>query len=531
MKAFSRLYAELDATTSTRTKVDALERYFREADARDAAWSVYFLAGNKPRQLVPVRLLAGLAMQEAAIPGWLFEECYLAVGDLAETIAHLLPDPTGHTDLSLTDWMETRLLPLRGADEADVRERLPQYWSELDRHERLVFNKLITGAFRVGVSRLLVQRALAAVAGLEPQVLAERLAGEWTAAPERYRALIAPDAEQAPQGQPYPFFLSHPLQAEPVSLGEASQWLAEWKWDGIRAQIVRRGAQTFIWSRGEELVTDRFPEIADAASRLPAGTVLDGELLAWRGDAPLPFAKLQQRIGRKRLTAKVLDEAPVAFLAFDVLEVDGADIRTQPLEHRRAALASLLAQTDDPRLRVSAALDATSWETLAELRGRAHSRGVEGLMLKRRDSPYRVGRTREDWWKWKIDPYRVDAVLVYAQRGHGRRASLYTDYTFAVWQDNALVPFAKAYSGLTDAEIREVDAFIRGNTVEKFGPVRSVAPKLVFEIGFEGIQRSTRHKSGVAVRFPRMLRIRSDKRIEEADTLARLRELIQQDAA
>jgi DNA ligase-1 len=525
LQAFARLYAELDATTSTRTKVESLERYFRTAAPRDAAWALYFLAGNKPRQIVPVRLLARLAIEQAGIPEWLFDESYQAVGDLAETIAHVLPDGAATDDASLAEWVEERLLPLRGADEAEVRAKLPGWWASLDANGRLVMNKLITGAFRVGVSKLLVQRGVANAAGLAPRVIAERMAGEWQPTPERYLALVSADNVAAHLGQPYPFFLAHPLQEPPATLGEVSDWLAEWKWDGIRGQLIRRAAQTFVWSRGEELVTERFPEIAAAGAKLPDGTVLDGEILAWSGDAVLPFARLQKRIGRKQLTAKVLAEAPVVFLAYDLLEAEATDIRDRPLELRREALAAFVRYADHPALRLSPAVSAGGWETLALLREQSRGRGVEGLMLKRRESPYGVGRTRGDWWKWKIDPYSVDAVLVYAQRGHGRRASLYTDYTFAVWDGDALVPFAKAYSGLTDEEIREVDAFIRRNTLEKFGPVRSVKPELVFEIGFEGIQRSPRHKSGIAVRFPRMLRMRTDKRAAQADRLDTLRGL------
>jgi DNA ligase-1 len=526
LQHFARLYAELDATTSTRTKVEAMERYFRAAPPRDAAWALYFLAGNKPRQIVPVRLLARLAVEEAGIPDWLFDESYLAVGDLAETIAHVLPGGATGAAATLAEWVEERLLPLRGADEADVRARLPALWRSLDANGRLVMNKLITGAFRVGVSKLLVQRAVASVAGLEPRVVAERMAGAWQPTPERYLALVAADATTAQLGQPYPFLLAHPLQDAPATLGAPADWMAEWKWDGIRGQLILREGHTFVWSRGEELVTERFPELERAGAKLPDGTVLDGEILAWSGDGALPFARLQQRIGRKRLTAKVLAEAPVAFLAYALLELEATDIRDRPLEVRRQALTAVVNYAADPALRLSPVVGAATWDALAALRSQSRGRGVEGLMLKRRDSPYGVGRTRGDWWKWKIDPYSVDAVLVYAQRGHGRRASLYTDYTFAVWDGAALVPFAKAYSGLTDAEIREVDAFIRRNTVEKFGPVRSVKPELVFEIGFEGIQRSPRHKSGIAVRFPRMLRMRRDKPLHEADTLDSLRALM-----
>jgi DNA ligase-1 len=527
VKAFAALYVALDSTTSTRAKLDALTHYSATVSPADAAWALYFLAGNKPRQVVPVRVLVRLAIDLARIPDWLFEECYQAVGDLAETIAHLLPPGTGETSLPLARWVEERLLPLRGLDEAEVRGRLPDHWNELDAGARLVCNKLITGAFRVGVSRQLVTRALAQIAQVDARVIAERMAGEWQPTAQRYQALLARESAVASAGQPYPFFLAHPLEGAPAALGDVAGWIAEWKWDGIRAQLVRRAGQTFVWSRGEELVTERFPEIAAVGSRLADGTVLDGEILAWQDAAPLPFAKLQQRIGRKSLTPKVLAEAPVAFLVYDLLELEATDIRRQPLAQRRTFLEGVVGTLGDPRLRLSPEVVADSWAGLAHLREQSRERGVEGLMLKRRDSAYGVGRTRGDWWKWKVDPFSVDAVLVYAQRGHGRRASLYTDYTFAVWNAGELVPFAKAYSGLTDAEIREVDDYIRRNTVEQFGPVRSVAPKLVMEIGFEGIQRSTRHKSGVAVRFPRMLRIRNDKPIEEADTLASLQALIE----
>jgi len=530
MRAFADLYAALDATTSTRGKLDAMREYFARASDADAAWALYFLAGAKPKQVVPTRLLRELARAEADIPEWLFDECYEAVGDLAETIALLLPDGGEGDDASLASWVEARLLPLRDAAPEIVRERLREAWRALDRNGRLVWNKLITGAFRVGVSRQLVTRAIAATAGLEASLVAERLMGQWEPTAAQYRALLAPSATNPQRGQPYPFFLAHPLAGDPSALGAIDDWHAEWKWDGIRGQLVCRDGDTFLWSRGEELVTDRYPEIAALGARLPAGTVLDGEILAWRDGTPLPFAVLQQRIGRKTLGAKLLADAPVAFVVYDLLESEGRDLRTVPFVARRVQLATLVAAAEAPALVLSPLVTAASWEDLAAQRGVARSRGVEGLMLKRRDSVYGAGRVKlapgGDWWKWKIDPLSVDAVLVYAQRGHGRRASLYTDYTFAVWRDGELVPFAKAYSGLTDAEIRDVDAYVRANTIEKFGPVRSVKPQLVMELGFEGIQRSTRHKSGLAVRFPRMLRIRHDKSIAEADTLAHLHALL-----
>jgi DNA ligase-1 len=528
MKAFARLYAELDATTATRGKLDALTRYFATAALEDAAWAVYFLSGGKPKQLVPTKVLRALAIEQAGIPDWLFEESYQAVGDLAETIAHLLPAASGSTDAPLAEWVEERLLPLRGLDEASMRARVVAAWTALDTLERFVFNKLVTGSFRVGVSKQLVIRALAAAFALDPQRIAERLAGTWTPSPGAFLNLVAKEGDARAAGAPYPFFLAHPLQMEPASLGERDAWQAEWKWDGVRAQLVRRAGELYLWSRGEELMSERFPELVAAGRALPEGTVLDGEVLVWReGEAsPRPFAALQARLNRKSVGAKLLAETPVAFLAYDLLERDGADLRTAPLAARRAALEALLGTSAGWPLTLSPIVAALSWEALAAARDEARKRGVEGLMLKRLASAYGVGRTRGDWWKWKLDPMSVDAVLVYAQRGHGRRASVYTDYTFAVWDGDALVPFAKAYSGLTDAEFREVDAFVRKNTFEKFGPVRSVKPELVFEIGFEGIQRSPRHKSGIAVRFPRMLRWRSDKRPEEADGLDALRALL-----
>jgi DNA ligase-1 len=560
VRAFAALYAELDASTSTQRKVDALERHLRTAPAADAAWAVYLLAGGKPRQMVRTRVLREAARAAAGLPEWLFEECYLVVGDLAETIAHLLPPGRGGDAAGLATWMD-RLLPLRGADPEVVASALAQAWDALDGEGRFVFNKLITGGFRVGVSRPLVARAVARVAGVETTRVAQRMVGYTDAgfvpdaaawarlvAPEPAAGRVAATAGSLPaeaaasdatddavDGRPYPFFLAHPLQRPPDTLGPLDAWFAEWKWDGIRAQLVARAGQVWLWSRGEELVTERFPEIAAAAAALPcaASWVLDGEVLAWDAavDRPLGFAALQTRIGRRRLSSAVLRSAPTVFVAYDLLEVDGADARRWPLAQRRERLQALI---DGSALRLSPLLQADDWPALAALRAGSRERGVEGLMLKRRGSAYGVGRTRADggdWWKWKVDPYTVDAVLLYAQVGHGRRAGLYTDYTFAVWDERAdgrvLVPFAKAYSGLTDAEIREVDACVRRTTVERFGPVRSVRPELVMEIAFEAIARSPRHACGVAVRFPRILRWRRDKAPADADTLATLRGLLQ----
>ena len=554
MKAFAALYRELDATTSSLAKQAALQRYLRAASPEDAAWAVYFLAGGKPRQLVPTKLLRLLAQAEAGLPEWLFDESYEAVGDLAETIALLLPPPTEQHDLGLANWVEQHLLPLRKTPPEQLADTLRAQWRQLAPDERLVYFKLITGAFRVGVSKLQVTQALAAVGGIDPKRVAQRLMGYThiggQPSPTDYGGLIAPESDgeqnQKTSGQPYPFFLAHPCN-EPVErfdalLGTPADWVVEWKWDGIRAQLVKRAGTVWLWSRGEELITERFPELATMGEALPDGTVLDGEIVVWRKDEASPegegkvqpFAELQRRIGRKTLGPKLLRDIPVVLLAYDILEWQGNDLRALPQEERRALMDDLVTQVQHPQLSASPMLTGESWSELSRQREAARAMGVEGMMLKQRRAAYGVGRTKDvgTWWKWKIDPLSIDAVLIYAQRGHGRRASLYSDYTFAVWDgppeqaDRKLVPFAKAYSGLTDVEMARVDAVIRKTTIESFGPVRSVKPTLVFELGFEGIARSTRHKSGIAVRFPRMLRWREDKPVEEADTLGTLGALL-----
>jgi DNA ligase-1 len=561
MRRFATLYQALDASTATGDKVLALRRYFAAAPPEDAAWAVYFLAGGKPRQVVPTALLRQLACQRAGIDDWLFEACYQAVGDLAETIAHVLPAAGTPGDEGLAYWVEQRLLPLRGLAPEEQAARIAAAWDALDAGGRFLLVKLIGGGFRVGVSKLLVQRALAEEAGLDAKIVAQRLMGytEARATPSAARYLQVVSREATPAldaGQPYPFFLAHPLPAAPETLGDPAGWLVEWKYDGIRAQLVKRAGQVWIWSRGEELVTDRFPEIVAAAQPLPDGSVLDGEVLVWPDGAavPSPFNVLQQRIGRKTLPKKLLADAPVVFVAYDLLEAGGADQRPQPQHARRARLEALLdALLAGSTLRLSPRVVAADWPAYAALRHGARERGVEGFMLKQATAAYGSGRTKADgvWWKWKIDPLSVDCVLIYAQAGHGRRASVYTDYTFAVWNrppaDAAeaqavveaiarreparegglqLVPFAKAYSGLSDEEFKAVDRVIRAHTLEKFGPVRSVRPTLVFELGFEGLNASPRHKSGIAVRFPRMLRIRSDKPLHEADSLPVLQRLM-----
>ena len=564
MKRFAALFAELDQSTATLAKVDALKRYFAVAAPRDAAWAVYFLAGGKPRQVVPSGVLWAIATRSAGIDDWLFDACYQAVGDFAETVAHVLPPPEHDSDLGLADWIEERLLTLRGLSPEEQSHRVASYWNELDTQSRFLLNKLIGGSFRVGVSKLLVQRALAEGSGVDAKRVAQRMMGytdgRVSPSAERYARLTSDSDEGALDlGQPYPFFLAHQLDlphAEfAAKLASPAAWIVEWKYDGIRAQVVKRGGQVWVWSRGEELVTERFPELVAAASGLPDGTVLDGEVIVWKDGKVQPFALLQQRIGRKVLGKKVLADAPVGFIAYDVLEAGGIDLRERPQAERRRLLEDIAA--GQASIQLSPVVELATWESLAELRLESRSRGVEGFMLKHREARYGTGRRKQEdlaggtWWKWKIEPLSIDCVLVYAQAGHGRRASVYTDYTFAVWNrrpvgaaeaqavveaiaartpaqpgELQLMAFAKAYSGLTDQEFKAVDKVIRQNTLEKFGPVRSVRPTLVFELGFEGINRSARHKSGIAVRFPRMLRIRSDKPLHEADTMAELEALL-----
>lgn len=521
MKTFAALYERLDSTTSTQAKVAALSDYFRDADPADAAWAAHFLCGRRLKRLVGPAELRSWLVETSELPAWLVEETYASVGDLAETVALLMEPPSTDAahEIPLTRWIKERLEPLRGAATERRREAVTGWWRSLPYRESLLLNKLLTGGLRVGVSRSLVARALADLSGVPRETLDHRLMGPWEPDAEFFSRLTSPDEGEVEASRPYPFFLASPLHSTPEELGDPSAWQAEWKWDGIRGQLIRRAGELFLFSRGEELITDRFPELAGAAMRLPDGTVLDGEIVAWKDAAVAPFQSLQTRLGRKRLTRAVLEAAPARFMAYDLLEHGGIDLRSEPLRERRRLLDQLI-DGDEAALGLSPVLAADSWESLAAERETSRARRVEGLMLKRLDSPYRCGRVRGDWWKWKVAPRTLDVVMLYAQPGHGRRASLYTDYTFGVWHDAGLVPVAKAYSGLTDAEITELDRWIKRNTVDRFGPVRAVRPEQVFELAFEGVNRSRRHRSGVALRFPRILRWRRDLAAADADTLA-----------
>jgi DNA ligase-1 len=542
VRRFVALFTALDASTRTSDKVAALTAYFSEAPPLDAAWAAWYLTGHRQKRVVTRTDLVAATMQATGLPSWLFDASLATTGDLAETIALLLPAAGGQDDRPLSAWVEDEIAPLAGLAPEAVHARLQAAWARLSRDGRFVFGKLLTGAFRVGVSRQLVHRALATVAAVPVADVAQRLTGNWRPSVDFLDTLRGSAQASGGVHRPYPFFLAHPLEVastgpgrrmvSPEVLGQRGDWQAEWKWDGIRAQLVVREGTVSLWSRGEDLVSDAFPEIVGAAASLPDGTVVDGEIVAWDAaqQAPAPFASLQRRLNRRDPGTRLRADVPVALVGYDLLEHAGADLRAQPLSARRAALEALLPRP--PWLQLSPLLADASWSALAQRRAQARAHRAEGLMLKRLDAPYGVGRPRGAWWKWKLDPYTVDAVLVYAQPGSGRRATLLTDYTFAVRDDaGALVPFAKAYSGLTDDEIRTLDTWIRRHTAERFGPVRRVEPSQVFELAFEGLQRSKRHVSGVAVRFPRILRWRKDKTAQEADSLATLHALAERHAA
>jgi DNA ligase-1 len=528
MQRFAALYAELDRTASTLAKREAIAAYLQAAPAADAAWAVYVLGGGKLRRLATSGELRQALSASTGYADWLIDESYSHVGDLAETVALMLPGGDGSlAGVSLREWMEDKLPALPRLDSAARIAQLQAWWRALAPSQVFLLNKLITGSLRVGVSQRLVVQALGQWSGQPTDLIAHRLSGDWQPRADALAALARnPDEDEHLADRPYPFFLASPLEGEVLALGERADWLVEWKWDGIRAQLMRRDDHAALWSRGEERLDGRFPELERAAFSLRHDGVLDGEVLAWDAAEAKPraFTALQKRIGKLKPGARLLHDTPVRFMAYDLLELDGADLRECPLYERRAALGELL-QDADPALMLSPALAADSWPALAAERALSRERQTEGLMLKRADSPYRVGRRRGDWWKWKIDPHTLDAVLIYAQPGHGRRSGLFTDYTFGVWDGDVLVPVAKAYSGLDDSEIAALDSWIRAHTTDRFGPVRAVQAQHVFELAFEAVQLSSRHKSGVAVRFPRILRWRMDKGIGDADKLDELRRL------
>lgn len=536
MKAFAQLIRILDSTNKTNVKVAALADYFQQAPDPDKVWTIAILSHRRPPRPVNTRLLREWAADLAEIPMWLFEESYHIVGDLAETIALVVPyrKPQSQADeKSLSAYLED-MIRLRKMEEPDKRAYLESEWPHLDYYERFVLTKLMTGGFRIGISQKLMTRALARATGLEEDLLAYKLMGDWDPAKTPFQTLVLETREEDKHSRPYPFYLAYGLEGEVATLGDPSEWWMEHKWDGIRAQLIVRNDTLFVWSRGEELVTPAFPEFEALVGPIPDGTVLDGEILPYPQGEVGSFRDLQKRLGRKKVSPSLMRNIPVIIRVYDLLEWEGVDWRNRPFHQRRKVLDALIEPlARDPELPIdlSPVLEIGEWETATLERQRAREVRSEGLMLKKKDASYGVGRKKGDWWKWKVDPLTVDAVLTYAMRGHGRRSNLFTDYTFALWQDTddggkELVTFAKAYSGLTDAEFRQVDAWIKRNTLERFGPVRSVKPEHVFEIAFEGIALSSRHKSGVATRFPRILRWRQDKTPEEADHLEEIKKWI-----
>lgn len=526
MKRFAQLIQQLELSNKTNDKINALVEYFNEADDKDKVWVIALFTGKKPKRPIKSALLKYWAIDIADIPEWLFTESYSNVGDLSETIALLLPPAERTLDLHLHEWIEN-LQDLEGKDDETKKDFILTAWNSLETNERFIFNKLISGNFRIGVSSKNLVNALAKQSGLESVQITHSIMGKWDPYTMTFSDLINGEHVNTDNSWPYPFCLAYALDTEPENLGAISNWQAEWKWDGIRGQIVKRNGELFIWSRGEELVTDQFPELHFLVDVLPDGVVLDGEILAVKDKAVLSFSTLQQRLNRKNITKKELENAPIGFFVYDLLEFEGKDFREHPLSERRKILENIIGKLDADNVLLSEVVECDSWEELATERQKSRELNSEGIMLKKLDSHYHAGRKRGDWWKWKVNPYTVDAVMIYAQKGSGRRANFFTDYTFAVRDGENLVTIAKAYSGLTDKEIKEVNSFVNKNAIEKFGPVRTVKPELVFEIAFEGIAESKRHKAGLALRFPRILRWRKDKNASEINTLQDLQQLLQ----
>jgi DNA ligase-1 len=534
MQSFVKLITELGKTSSVNSKKELLVEYFSLANDRDKLWTVALFTGKKPKKIISSSLLKAWCTELCEIPEWLFNESYQTVGDLAETIALLLTRKRLETIIkeeNLSEIIEN-LLALSQNNDEEKKSYILNKWLSLDQDACFVFNKLMTGGFRIGISQNIIYNAIAITEKMPSDLVTYLFSGNWHPSITQYTDIINKEKASQDLSKPYPFNLAYPLETLPEEVVNPTEWFAEWKWDGIRGQCINRKGQTFIWSRGEELMTDQFPELNEWIQLLPNGTVLDGEILCadpmQTNIHPLPFSLLQKRISRKQITKNILKEAPVIFVAYDLLEWEKEDIRNLPLDERKALLHSLVNNMNSPNIRISELAEFNNLNELAELRTTSRNRLTEGLMLKRKSSVYQSGRKKGDWWKWKVDPLTIDCVLVYAQKGHGRRSDLYTDYTFAVKDGDRLISFTKAYSGLTDAEFKEVDAFIKKNALEKFGPVRTVKAELVFEIAFEGIAESKRHKAGIALRFPRMKRIRKDKKAEEINTLEDLRGMLRQ---
>jgi DNA ligase-1 len=524
MQGFSELFHDLDGMTKTGDRIGRMIDYFKSVDPEDAGWAGWFLAGNRIKGAVRTGDLRVLASAKSGWPLWLIEESYERVGDLAETLSLLIVGNPEAKPLSLAEVVVQMLLPLVSADGVEKAERVRQAWEHLRPMDLLPFHKLLTGGFRVGVSKGNLCKALAEVGGVQPAVIAQRMSGEWDPRTRPFSEIIGEPGNQGSTCLPFPFCLASPLQVEPSDIGQADQWWAEWKWDGIRCQLLRAESGGMIWTRGDESAGESFPELLDLCPHLPRGTILDGEILAWGAEGLRSFSRLQKRLGRKVPGPSLFKKEPVRFMAYDLLRLGGEDLRDFPFVERRKKLEEVIrALPDGFPIGLSARVEGESWEELAWMREESRDRGVEGLMLKRVNSVYSSGRVKGDWYKWKVDPFVADMVVVGAQMGHGKRSNLYSDYTLAVLDARGeLVTVAKAYSGLSDEELKEVDRFVRKNITGKFGPVRSVKPEIVFEVAFEGARASGRHKSGVALRFPRIQSWRKDKTPAEVDTLETL---------
>lgn len=526
MKRFTSLLLAIDQTTSTSTKTELITQYLQEESLeKNKLWTIALFTGKKPQRTVNTTLLRKWGAAEANIPLWLFEHTYHIIGDLAETISLILPEYNiTRTSKSMSEWIE-EMMALKNADEEEKQIFIINAWKSMDRPSIWVFNKLVTGGFRVGVAKNILIKALSIVTNQDSTKIAYHLTGNWTPLKTTWSELFNFQDDTSDHSKPFPFHLAHALPNENISDIDPQRWVAEWKWDGIRGQLIKRKGEVYLWSRGEELITDKFPEFQRLTS-MHDDFVLDGEIVAWKMEKPMDFQKLQTRIGRKNPGKKIMSDIPVKFIAYDLLEVNGVDIRLKSFEERRLLLEKIYESCIGEVLKLSPLIHFESIETLKEVRNESKRYQAEGLMLKRKTGIYHSGRKTGDMWKWKVDPFTIDAVLIYAQRGHGRRANLFSDFTFALWDGDRLLPFAKAYSGLSDNEMKEITTFVRNNTIETFGPVSSVNPKLVFELAFEGISNSTRHKSGIAVRFPRISRWRKDKNPEDADTLKHIKELL-----
>ncbi|MDV7695931.1 ATP-dependent DNA ligase [Chryseobacterium soli] len=526
MRHFAELINALESTNKTNAKIDAIIDYLERAPDDDKVWFIALFTGKRPKRNVGTNFMKEWALEITQLPFWLFQESYSSVGDLGETLSLILPPPSEKIERTLSEWMN-EIVSMKDKTESQKKEFVLKSWNGLDYTERLIFNKLLGGSFRIGVSDKTLINALTKYSGQEPSALMHSMMGKWHPNEISFQELISAEKVNADNSRPYPFCLAYPLEKELADLGEPDEWLVEYKWDGIRGQIIRRNDEVFIWSRGEELVTEQFPEIAETIKAMKGNFVLDGEILAVKEGKVLNFNELQKRLNRKTITKKMLSEIPIEVFAYDLLELEGTDLREKPISARRAMLIELLLNENPENIKLSQAVDCKQWDALQQIRENSRDINSEGLMLKQKSSPYHAGRKKGDWWKWKISPLTIDAVLIYAQKGSGRRSAYYTDYTFAVKNGDALVTIAKAYSGLTDKEIMEVSKFVNKNAIEKFGPVRTVKAELVFEIAFEGIGFSSRHKSGVALRFPRIVRWRKDKTVAEIDDLEEIKKLIQ----